>query len=66
MGNPMPDPGENHPLPKDRMQMMFGQSHDVNDKGGDAIIDMVISTILTMTDEQRQRLATRMAQLEQP
>lgn len=59
-------PSDANPLPNDRMRMMFGQTHDANDKGGDVIIDMVISTILAMTDEQRQRLATRMAQLENP
>ena len=48
------------------MQMMFGQTHDANDEGGDAMIDMVIATILAMTDDQRQRLATRLAQLENP
>ena len=57
---------DEQPLPKDRMRMMFGQAHDENDKGGDAMIDMVIATILAMTDDQRQRLATRMAQLENP
>lgn len=54
--------GDEPKLPKDRMQMMFGPTHDVADKGGDAMIDMVIATILAMTDDQRQRLATRMAQ----
>jgi hypothetical protein len=48
------------------MRMMFGQTHDANDKSGDAMIDMVVATILAMTDDQRQRLATRMAQLEKP
>ena len=51
-------------LPKDRMQMMFWQTKDATDKGGDAMIEMVVATVLAMTDDQRQRLATRMAQLE--
>lgn len=51
-------------LPKDRMQMMFGPTHDAADTGGDAMIDMVVATIRAMTDEQRRRLATRMAQTE--
>jgi len=58
--------GNDGPFPNDRMRMMFGQTHDANDKGGDAMIDMVVATILAMTDDQRQRLATRMAQLEKP
>lgn len=44
--------------------MMFGQTKDATDKGGDAMIEMVVATVLAMTDDQRQRLATRMAQLE--
>ena len=51
-------------LPKDRMRMMFGPTHDAADKGGDAMIEMVVATVLAMTDDQRRRLATRMAQLE--
>ena len=58
--------GDEGRLPNDRMRMMFGQTHDANDKSGDAMIDMVVATILAMTDDQRQRLATRMAQLENP
>ena len=46
------------------MRMMFGPTHDAADKGGDGMIDMVVATILAMTDDQRQRLATRMAQLK--
>lgn len=56
--------GDEGPLPNDRMQMMFGQTKDATDKGGDAMIEMVVATVLAMTDDQRQRLATRMAQLE--
>jgi len=48
------------------MRMMFGNTNDANDKSGDAMIDMVVATILAMTDDQRQRLATRLAQLENP
>ena len=58
--------GDEGRLPNDRMRMMFGPTHDANDKSGDAMIDMVVATILAMTDDQRQRLATRMAQLENP
>ena len=64
MAEGMNDSMDEQPLPKNRMRMMFGQTHDANDKSGDAMIDMVVATILAMTDEQRQRLATRMAQLE--
>ena len=60
----MTDPGDEQPLPKNRMRMMFGNTNDANDKSGDAMIDMVVATILAMTDDQRQRLATRLAQLE--
>lgn len=56
--------GDEGPIPNDRMRMMFGPTHDAADKGGDGMIDMVVATILAMTDDQRQRLATRMAQLE--
>lgn len=59
-------PSDVNPLPNDRMRMMFGNTNDANDKSGDAMIDMVVATILAMTDDQRQRLATRMAQLENP
>ena len=59
-------PSDVNQLPNDRMRMMFGPTHDANDKSGDAMIDMVVATILAMTDDQRQRLATRMAQLEKP
>ena len=62
----MGQPNEETPLPRERMRMMFGQTHDASDKGGDGMIDMVIATILAMTDDQRRRLATRMAQLENP
>gem|GEM_PF-4387653 len=54
------------PLPTDRMQMMFGPTHDAAAKGGDAMIDMVVATILAMSDDQRRRLATRMARLDKP
>lgn len=60
----MADPGDEPALPKDRMRMMFGPTHDAADKGGDAMIEMVVATVLAMTDDQRRRLATRMAQLE--
>jgi len=48
------------------MQMMFGPTHDAAAKGGDAMIDMVVATILAMSDDQRRRLATRMARLDKP
>ena len=53
-------------LPKDRMQMLFGPTHDAADTGGDAMIDMVVATILAMSNDQRRRLATRMARLDKP
>lgn len=62
----MNDSMDEQPLQNNRMRMMFGNTNDANDKSGDAMIDMVVATILAMTDDQRQRLATRMAQLENP
>jgi len=58
--------GDEGPFPKDRMRLMFGPTHDAADKGGDAMIDMVVATILAMSDDQRRRLATRMARLDKP
>jgi len=66
MAEGMNDSMDEQPLQNNRMRMMFGPTHDANDKSGDAMIDMVVATILAMTDDQRQRLATRMAQLEKP